>query len=35
MFFIILRLLGFTVHEPCTKARIDAFIDQHREGLGE
>jgi hypothetical protein len=35
MFFIILRLLGFTVHEPCSKAVVAAFIDQHREGLGE
>jgi hypothetical protein len=30
MFFIILQLLGFTAHEPCSKARIDSFIDQHK-----
>ena len=35
MFFIILRFLGFTVHEPCGKAVIAAFIDQHKMGLGE
>jgi hypothetical protein len=35
MFFITLRLLGFTVHEPCGKAVIAAFIDQHKQGLSE
>jgi hypothetical protein len=35
MIFIILQLVGFTVHEPCGKTVIAAFIDQHREGIGE